>query len=129
MSGIFGDLFSFKSKEEKERSYEAYSKRIFPYGDDQKDRIMELLSELFPKENPRYVLMHYILVKQGVTGEDAIGFDEAANKVKHSPIKATPEIQAGIHALLNVDLSIDENLEYPSIEELRVASRNILSNC
>ncbi|MDF2523958.1 MAG: hypothetical protein K0R31_1599, partial [Clostridiales bacterium] len=62
MAGIMGRFFDFRSKEEKARSYEAYSKRIFPYGDDQKDRVSELLAELFPKEKQKNLMMHYILI-------------------------------------------------------------------
>jgi hypothetical protein len=127
MAGMFGDLFSFKSKEEKARSYDAFSNRVFPYGDEQRDKILEILTELFPKEKARYVLMHYILVKDGMTGEDSLDFEEASKKVKHSPIKATAEIQAGIRALVNADFNINEKLEYPSLEELRTAAKEILS--
>ncbi len=125
---MFGDLFSFKSKEEKARSYEVFSSRVFPHGEAQRDKILEILTELFPKEKPRYVLMHYILIKDGMTGEPSMDFEEATSKVKHSPIKTNAEIQAGIRALINADLTISEKLEYPSLEELRAAALEILSN-
>jgi hypothetical protein len=70
--------------------------------------------------------MHYILIKEGMTAEDPLDFYTAAKKVKGSPIKKTPELEAGIHALINVDLYIDENLEYPSLEELQAAASSIL---
>jgi hypothetical protein len=122
MSGVLGSLFNFRSKEEKQRIYEAYSKRIFPYGDIQKEKIEEILAALFPKQNSKHVLMHYILIKEGMTEEEPLEFNEAVKKVKHSPIRSTSELEAGIEALLNADLVIEENLEYPSLEELRAAA-------
>lgn len=123
MSSILGNLFDFRSKEEKARSYEAYSKRIFPYGEEQKNAVSELLASLFPNENPKYLLMYYILIKQGMTEEEALDFDTAAKKaVKCKLLTFTPEIKAGMKALLKIDLTINEKLEYPSIEELRDAA-------
>jgi hypothetical protein len=119
MSSFLSGLFDFRSKEEKKRSYEAYSKLIFPYGDEQKERIAELLAGLFPKEKPSFVLMYYILVKSAMVGEEPVDFDTAVKKVKGSPMKSTPALRAGIRPLLEVDLTINENLEYPSLEELR----------
>jgi hypothetical protein len=126
MSSVLGNLFSFRSKEEKARIYEAYSKRIFPYGEEQKERIAEILAELFPKHNPNYVLMHYILIKEGMTGESPLDFNAAVKKVKGSPLRKTAELEPGMHALLKVDLFIDENLNYPTLEELRAAINDIL---
>lgn len=129
MSGILGNIFDFRSKEEKARSYAAYSKRIFPYGNNQKDQISDILAALFPTLNPKHVLMYYILIKEGMTEEEPLDFETASAKVaKYSLVRITPELKAGIHALLNVDLSIDGKLEYPSIEELNAAASNILSS-
>ena len=60
MSSILSGLFDFRSKEEKARSYEAYSKKIFPYGDAQKDAISEILAALFPNERKNYLVMYYV---------------------------------------------------------------------
>jgi hypothetical protein len=130
MSGFLSGLFDFRSKEEKQRSYEAYSKQIFPYGDAQKERIAELLTALFPKEKPSFVLMYYILVKAAMLEEETVDYETAAKKVKGSPIKSTPALRAGIYPLLKVDLNIDESLEYPSLEELQeeVSKSKLLSS-
>lgn len=119
MKSFFG-LFDFRSKEEKARSYEAYSKWIFPYGEEQKERITELIENIFPKLNKRHVLMYYILVKEGMTAEEALDFETAAKKVaKFSIVPVTPELKSGIQALLRADFAIDEKLEYPSIAEIK----------
>lgn len=129
MAGILGSIFDFRSKEEKARSYEAYSKRIFPYGDEQKEKVSEILAALFPKEKEKYLIMHYILIKQGMTEEEPMDFDKAAAKAaKYRLLPITPELQASMRALLNVDFAINEELEYPSIEEFRRNIEHILSS-
>lgn len=129
MAGILSGLFDFRSKEEKARYYEAYSKRIFPYGDAQKDAISDILVALFPDENKRYLIMYYILIKQGMTEEEAVDFKTAAAKTKkYRLLLFTPELQAAIQVILNADFAINEDLRYPSIEELRSEITNILSS-
>lgn len=129
MSSILRGIFDFRSKEEKERSYEAYSKRIFPYGDEQKNKVSELLAALFPAQKQQYLIMHYILIKQGMTEDEPMDFETAATKAaKYRLVPVTAELQAAMHALINIDMVIDEKLEYPSLEELRTAANNISSS-
>lgn len=119
MSGILGNLFDMSSKEDKQQRYESYSKLIFPYGDGQREKVLELLSQMFPKQKIKYLMLHYILIKEGLVGEEKQSFEEAAAKVaKKKLIRVTPELQEGLYNLLNADLAIDENLEYPPLEEL-----------
>ena len=119
MAGILSSIFDFRSKEEKARCYEAYCKRIFPYGDSQKSAVTELITALFPGEKQKYLMMHYVLIKQGVTDEEPLDYDIAAMKAeKYKLLPITAELQAGMKILLDKDLIIDEKLEYPSLEEL-----------
>lgn len=124
MSSFLSGLFDFRSKEEKHRNYEAYTKMIFPYGDAQKERITELLAGLFPHKDPDFVLMYYILVKAAMLQEESVDYETAAKKIKGSPIKSTSELRAAIYPLLQVDLNINENLEYPSLKELQAEVNN-----
>lgn len=118
MPNMFGNLFI--SKEERQQKYEAYSKRIFPYGDKQREIISFYLSELFPKEKLKYLLMHYILIKESVIGDEQLDIQMAAKKIgKKKIIRVTPELQELMIALLKADLAIDESLKYPSIIELK----------
>lgn len=118
MSNMFGNLFI--SKEERQRKYEEYFKKVFPYGNGQREKISSILSELFPKEKLKYLLMHYILIKESVVGEDKLDYESSARKIaKKKIIKVTKETQELMIALLKADLSIDEKLEYPSIDELK----------
>ncbi len=38
----------------------------------------------------------------------------------------TPELKDGVHTLLDVDLNIDEALEYPTVDELRILAKKYL---
>ena len=128
MSNVFGSLFDFRSKDDKKRDYDAYSKRIFPYGDAQREKIAGILTEWFPKEKQKYLMLHYVLVKEGLTAENPVDYQTSAKKIeKRKLVRMTPEFRAGIHALLDVDLAIDETLTYPSLEELKDIARNYIS--
>lgn len=127
MAGIFGKMFDMRSKEEKQRDFEAFSKRIFPYGDTHREKISEILSGLYPKTNIKYLRMYYILLKDEMTGENAVDFETAVKKLaKKSVVKVTPELNASLHALLLADLETDENLNYPSVEELRKTAKDLI---
>ncbi|MBC8061156.1 MAG: hypothetical protein H7Y18_10865 [Clostridiaceae bacterium] len=127
MSSILSNLLDFRSKEEKSRSFEAYSKKIFPYGDAQKDAISENLAALFPTERQNYLVMYYVLIKEEMTAEDSIDFESAVAKAKkYKLLNFTSKLQAGIKSLLNADFDIDENLQYPTLEELQASATDIL---
>lgn len=122
MSNILRGLFDFRSKEEKARSYEAYSKRIFPYGDEQREKVTELLVALFPDLKRQYLSMYYILIKEGMTEKEQKDFEAAEKKAaKYRLLPKKPELKAAVKVLLDIDFAIDENLEYPTVEELRDA--------
>lgn len=126
MASIFGKMFDMRSKEEKQKDFEVYSKRIFPYGDSHKDKVSEILSALYPKTNIKYLRMYYILLKDEMTGEDAVDFEAAVKKlIKKSVIKVTPELNADLHALLLADFEIDENLNFPSVEEIHEMAKKL----
>jgi len=127
MAGIFGRIFDMRSKEEKQRDFEAYSKKIFPYGDVHREKISKILEELYPKTNIKYLRMYYILLKDEMTGENAVDFDTAVKKlVKKSIIKVSPELNANLHALLLADFAIDENLNYPTVDELKATAKTLI---
>lgn len=115
---MFENLFI--SKEERNRKYNDYSRRIFPYGDKQKEKVSSILCELFPHDKLKYLLMHYILVKECVISEGTLNYESAFKKVsKKKLIKVNPNLQRQMIALLKVDLSVDEGLEYPSVNGIK----------
>lgn len=121
MAGIFGRLFDTRTKEDKQRDFENYSNRIFPYGEEHKEKVFGILDELLPKQNKKYLRMHYILLKDEMMQEEPLSFVEADGKIaKKTLLRTNPQINSLMKALLEVDLVIDEKLEYPTIEELKV---------
>jgi len=118
MANIFGSIFM--SKEERQRRFEEYSKKIFPYGDVQREKIFNLLGELFPDDKQNYLLMFYILIKEKILDREAADFDEVYKKIsKKRIVKDNPRLKPVIKTILEVDLNIDEKLNYPTVEELR----------
>lgn len=128
MPSVIQRMFDNRSKEEKQRDYDSFSLRVFPYGDAQKDKIGELLETLFPKEKRKYLLLHYILIKDPLTLNDKDDYDAIEKKAnKRKVVKITPEFKAVIKALVTADLAIDENLNYPTPEELLEESKKYLA--
>lgn len=120
MSSIISRMFDSRSKEEKDRDYEVYSKRIFPFGEVQKEKVGDLLSALFPKEKRHSLMLHYILLKDNVSGPDSKGYEAEARKMeKKKVVKITPQFQAAVKILMDLDLQMDEQLQYPDVEKFR----------
>lgn len=118
MSNIFGSIFV--SKEEKEKRLEEFSKKIFPYGDDQRLKVSQLLGELFPEDKEKYLMMHYILIKEKIMADDGESFEDVYKKVnKKRVVKNNPRLKPVIQAIIESDLNIDKNLNYPTVEELK----------
>lgn len=127
MPSVIQRMFDNRSKDEKERDYDAFSQRVFPFGDDQKNKIGELLETLFPKEKRKYLLLHYILIKDPLTLNENDDYELVEKKAnKRKVVKITPEFKAVIKALVLADLAIDETLNYPTPEELLEESKKYL---
>ena len=113
-------LFDSRTKEEKERDFEMYASQIFPYGDEQKNTVKNLLKEAFPGVKIQYLMMHYILIKQEFLDGTGKTVEEACASVeKKKVVKITPELKQAIRRLLPIDLNITEELSYPTSEALK----------
>ena len=127
MPSVIQRMFDNRSKDEKERDYDAFSQRVFPFGDEQKNKVGDLLETLFPKEKRKYLLLHYILIKDPLTLNEKDDYELIEKKAnKRKVVKITPEFKATIKALVLADLAIDENLNYPTPEELLEESKKYL---
>lgn len=121
MASLISRMFDSRSKDEKERDYELYSQRIFPFGEAQKEKIGDLLVALNPKEKRHYLMLHYILLKDSVTGPESKGYAEESRKLeKKKLVKITPEFRQQVKILMELDQKVDETLQYPTAEELSV---------
>ena len=127
MPSVIQRMFDNRSKDEKERDYDAFSQRVFPFGDEQKNKVGDLLETLFPKEKRKYLLLHYILIKDPLTLNEKDDYELIEKKAnKRKVVKITPEFKATIKALVLADLAIDEKLNYPTPEELLEESKKYL---
>lgn len=119
MANFFG--FNFKSKEEREKEYQDYFHKIFPYGEPQKQKVEELLVNLLKKNKGNQFMMHYILIKEAMIDSEVKDYETiAAGIEKKRFVKLTPELKDCIRILIYKDLAMDESLEYPTVQELKL---------
>lgn len=74
MYEIFG--FKIMTKEEKKAEEEAFAKRIFPGGEEERKRVEQRLTEGFPHRDKKELLYLYITVRQKMLENDR-SFEEA----------------------------------------------------
>lgn len=125
MAKIFG--INFKSKEEREKEYQEYFKRIFPYGEPQRQMIHEILAKLNNGKQENQLMMHYILIKEAMIDAEIKDYEAIAAKIeKQRIVKLTPELKACIRILIYEDLAMDEALAYPTAQDLKAEAANTL---
>lgn len=118
MLSFLGSMF--KSKEEREKDYQNYFKKIFPYGEPQKQKIQEIINDLINKKYRNQLMMHYVLIKQEMIESENKDYDAIATKIeKKKFVKLTPELKSCIRILIDKDLAMDDSLEYPTAQELK----------
>jgi len=118
MMDFFGGLFI--TKEERERKYKEYYRKLFPYGETQKQKIQDILQALIGKKYGTSLMMHYLLIKEAMIDSGMKDYDKiAADIEKKRLVRLTPELKACVRLLIYKDLGIDENLDYPTPEELK----------
>lgn len=65
-------------------------------------------------------MMHYLLIKEAMIDSETKDYEKiAADIEKKRLVKLTPELKACVRSLIYTDLGIDENLNYPTPEELK----------
>lgn len=87
-------MFDFRSREEKERDYNAFFKRVFPGGEAQKERVTQQLKARVPGEDIKYVLMYYVTLKDYMVLNEEADYQRAADQAfkKMRLIRVTPEL-------------------------------------
>ncbi|MDO5440495.1 MAG: hypothetical protein Q4F12_03035 [Erysipelotrichaceae bacterium] len=119
----FLGLDFFESKQTKKIKYDAYNNLYFPYGDKQKDKIVEILKELTNISSKEEILYNYIVVKQELMNNDIKGYNKEELKVLVNKLnsslfnKDSSSIPYIVLAL--EDIIIDSNLNYSDINELK----------
>ncbi len=126
---------SFKSKKTRERDAKEYEEWAFPYGQAQRDKITELLAELFPKEDRSVALVCHLTAKELVSRYHDIydlpehhdfAYKNMAKDFKRYKRMFGKGAARFIYAALGMaDLDITEELNYPSADEFRAKAAEL----
>ena len=129
------DWLGMKSREQEEREFQAFSENSFPYGQPQRDKVEELLSQLFPKEKKQFTMMLFLLGKQYYHGyglrneQDYQGYTQeerlniAAKSLNRQLTGKHRKSLTTYLALIAADAQVDENLLYPTVQEIQEQAR------
>ncbi len=129
------DWLGIKSREQEEREFQAFSENSFPYGQPQRDKVEELLSQLFPREKKQFTMMLFLLGKQYYHGyglrneQDYQGYTQeerlniAAKSLNRQLTGKHRKSLTTYLALIAADAQVDENLLYPTAQEIQEQAR------
>lgn len=119
------NFFMWKSKAQLKEEEETYEKWAFPYGQPQRDRLVKLMREVFPKENDATVLIPFLTCKELYTKicKTPDLADYAIRKLlvdvkKYKKIIRKNEMPLYV-ALVVADSKINDTLEYPTAEQIK----------
>ena len=129
--GSFADVFSFKTRKQRERDAKNFNRWAFPYGDPQRQKLIEILKELLPKEDPKAALAVYLMGREAYRGSFKDDAEDLAERTESYKLHALDILLKNqlfgrykkfipyYKALVLADAQVDETLNYPSVEELR----------
>ena len=129
--GSIADWFTFKTAKQRARDERNYARWAFPYGDAQKEMILQLIRELMPKEDPRAALSVFLMGRQAYRGSFRDDPEDLAERTSQDQMNALDAVLANqlfgkykkfipyYKVLVLADLEVDETLNYPTAEELR----------
>ena len=129
--GSIADWFTFKSAKQRARDERNFARWAFPYGEAQKEKIIQLIRELMPKEDPKAALSVFLMGRQAYRGSFRDDPEDLAERTKQDQMDALDAVLANqlfgrykkfipyYKVLVLADLEVDETLNYPSADELR----------
>ena len=129
--GSIADWFTFKSAKQRARDERNFARWAFPYGEAQKEKIVQLIRELMPKEDPKAALSVFLMGRQAYRGSFRDDPEDLAERTKQDQMDALDAVLANqlfgrykkfipyYKVLVLADLEVDETLNYPSADELR----------
>ena len=115
---------NYRSRKKREEDYAAFNARVFPYGEAQREKIVELLKQLTGSKYGMMTLFHYLSIKDKVMemkmdDPDSESIGKLKKSVRNTLQRKDEDIFYQCLALCLADLKTDEELNYPSIEELK----------
>ena len=137
--GTIAEWFTFKTAKQRARDERNYARWAFPYGDAQREKIMALIVELLPKEDPKAALSIFLMGRQAYRGSFRDDPEDLAERTEQDKMAALDQIlQTQLFGrykkfipyykvLILADLAVDETLNYPSVEELRRRAEELMT--
>ena len=117
-------IFSWKSKTQQQQEQVDYEKWAFPYGQKQREKLVKLMLEIYPKENEATTLIPFLTCKElfGKLCKTPDMFDEAIGKMltdvkKYKRIIRKKDMPMYV-ALVVADSRIDEDCNYPTAQQV-----------
>lgn len=136
--GSIADWFTFKTAKQRARDERNFARWAFPYGDAQKDKILQLIQELMPKEDPKAALSVFLMGRQAYRGSFRDDPEDLAERTQQNKMDALDAVLANqlfgrykkfipcYKVLVLADLEVDETLNYPSVAELRRRAEELM---
>jgi hypothetical protein len=124
-------ILSWKSKKKQKTEAAEYEKWSFPYGSEQREKLEKLLLAVFPKESVVTTLIPFLTCKELFEGyckspdlED-YAVDRMLNGLrKYKRIIKKRDMPTYV-ALVLADSRVDENLNYPTAEDIRAKAMQL----
>ena len=136
--GSIADWFTFKTAKQRARDERNYARWAFPYGDAQKEKILQLICQLLPKEDPKAALSVFLMGRQAYRGSFRDDPEDLAERTAQDQMDALDAILKSqlfgrykrfipyYKVLVLADLEVDETLNYPTAEELRRRAEELM---
>ena len=136
--GSIADWFTFKTAKQRERDERNFARWAFPYGEAQKEKLVQLIRELMPKEDPKAALSVFLMGREAYRGSFRDDPEDLAERTERGKMGALDAILANqlfgkykkfipyYKVLVLADLEVDESLNYPSAEELRRRAEELM---
>lgn len=119
------NILSWKSKAQQQQEQADYEKWAFPYGQKQRENLVKLMLEVFPKESETTTLIPFLTCKElfGKLCKTPDMFDEAIGKMltdvkKYKRIIRKKEMPLYV-ALVVADAKIDAECQYPTVKQIQ----------
>ena len=138
MGGI-ADWFSFKTPKQRAKEQRQYDRWAFPYGQEQKEKVMNLVRELLPKEDPKAAVAIFLKGRQAYLGSFKDDEEDLAERTEADKMASLDYILKSqlfgrykkfipyYKVLVLADAQVDETLNYPSAEELRRRAEELVT--
>ena len=138
MGGI-ADWFSFKSPKQRAKEQKQYDRWAFPYGQEQKEKLLNLVKELLPKEDPKAAVAVFLMGRQAYRGSFKDDAEDLAERTEADKLASLDYILKTqlfgrykkfipyYKVLVLADAEVDETLNYPSVEELRRRAEELVT--